>query len=87
MPHPASPAATIAARVTPVEAALLTDRHPDTVYAALATGELHGAQRTKGGRWKIRVACLEAWADGAKCEHQASASNVVELDTRRPVSA
>lgn len=50
-----------------MEAALLAECHPDTVRAALRSGELHGAQRSKGGTWKVRPACLDAWVDGVPC--------------------
>lgn len=40
-----------------------------TVQKALEAGELHGGQKVKNGRWSIRLACLDAWLDGEKCEH------------------
>lgn len=64
--------------VSPFEVALLADRHVETVRDALRLGDLHGSQRVKGGAWKIRPACAEAWADSLPCEHQGEA--------RRPVS-
>lgn len=44
--------------------------HRDTVLKAVEAGELHGTQRKKNGRWRIHVACLDAWCGGDKCEHQ-----------------
>ncbi|HEY0889911.1 MAG TPA: helix-turn-helix domain-containing protein [Nocardioides sp.] len=44
--------------------------HPQTVRKACESGELHGSQRTKGGRWRIHRDCLDAWLRGEKCEHQ-----------------
>jgi hypothetical protein len=44
-----------------------------TILKALDAGELHGGQRKKHGRWSIRAECLDAWLDGAKCEHQTQA--------------
>lgn len=44
--------------------------HPQTVRKALASGDLHGRQRTAKGHWRIHVECLDAWAAGDKCEHQ-----------------
>lgn len=44
--------------------------HPVTVRKALEAGELHGAQRTTAGRWRIHVDCLDAWCGGEQCEHQ-----------------
>lgn len=48
--------------------------HVQTLLAALASGELHGSQRKTGGRWRIHVDCLDAWAGGEPCRHQAVAS-------------
>lgn len=56
------------------QAAEFTGRHPDTIRRALESGDLHGGQRKKNGRWSIRVTCLEAWVDGEKCEHQKEAA-------------
>ena len=68
------------ARLTPKEAAAIVRKHEVTIRVALTAGELHGAQRVKGGRWLIREDCLEAWLDGQKCEHQRG--NVTPI--RRP---
>lgn len=48
----------------------LVGAHPSTVLKALESGDLHGAQRKKKGRWRIHQDCLSAWALGEKCEHQ-----------------
>lgn len=63
-------ATTIPARLTVTEAAAAARRHRVTVLRALETGQLHGTQRVKGGRWLIRETCLDAWLDGVPCEHR-----------------
>lgn len=45
----------------------------DTIRRAAAVGDLHGGQRSAKGRWSFRLACLDAWLDGEKCEHQSQA--------------
>lgn len=57
-------------RLTPAQAAVVAQLHPQTIYLALESGELHGSQRVKRGRWSIRPGCLDAFLDGQKCEHQ-----------------
>jgi excisionase family DNA binding protein len=52
------------------QAAEYAGRHPVTIRAALEAGELHGTQRKRGGRWRMHVACLDAWLGGVECEHQ-----------------
>lgn len=64
-------------RFTVEQAAEVAQRHPKTVLKALAAGELHGSQRVKGGRWQVRVDCLDSWLDGMPCAHQ---SNVRALN-------
>lgn len=66
-------------RLTVAEAATAARRHPKTISNALRSGELHGAQRRKGGTWFVKETCLESWLDGEKCEHKA----VVNIDSRR----
>lgn len=44
--------------------------HRQTIVKAAEAGELHGEQRITGGRWKFRLACLEAWMAGEPCEHK-----------------
>jgi hypothetical protein len=44
--------------------------HPETVLKALEAGKLHGYQRKKKGRWRIHIACLDAWCAGEQCQHQ-----------------
>lgn len=61
-------------RLTVAEAALVARRHPVTMRRALESGELHGTQRVAGGRWTIKSKCLDAWADGERCEHQLTVS-------------
>ena len=61
-------------RFNTAQAADYADCHVDTIRRACETGNLHGGQRTKNGRWSIRRECLEAWLDGDKCEHQAVAA-------------
>lgn len=57
-------------RYTTAQAAEYASCAPCTVLRALESGQLHGGQRVKQGRWSIRAACLDAWLDGEKCEHQ-----------------
>lgn len=59
-------------RFSTAEAASHARCHVVTIRKACESGELHGTQRTKNGRWSIRLTCLEAWLDGEKCEHQAA---------------
>lgn len=35
-----------------------------TIYRALESGELHGHQRTRHGRWQIHPAAVDAWVRG-----------------------
>lgn len=35
-----------------------------TVYRALESGELHGHQRKRGGRWQIHPEAVDAWVRG-----------------------
>lgn len=79
VPHPP-----LVQRVTVQEAAALSRRHPVTVYRALEDGSLHGAQQVKGGRWLIRLECLDAWIDSTQCDHQAQGqADVISLADRR----
>lgn len=55
---------------TVAEAALKAKRHPETLRDALRAGELHGGQAGRGGSWRIREDCLEAWLSGEKCAHR-----------------
>lgn len=52
------------------DAAAYAGNHPVTLRKAFESGELHGSQRTKNGRWRVHVDCLDAWCAGVKCEHQ-----------------
>ena len=71
-------------RLTVAEAAEEGRKHPITVRRALESGELHGSQRVRGGRWTVEEPCLSAWLSGAECEHQkAAARTVVPLLPRR----
>lgn len=57
-------------RFSTSQAADYASCHRDTILKALESGALHGGQRTKNGRWSIRLTCLESWLDGQQCEHQ-----------------
>ncbi|WP_194521943.1 helix-turn-helix domain-containing protein [Cellulosimicrobium sp. JZ28] len=72
-------------RLTVAEAAEEGRKHPITVRRALESGELHGSQRVKGGRWTIEESCLSAWLAGETCEHQraTATSTVVPFRRRR----
>jgi len=52
------------------QAAVAAGRHRDTIKRALESGDLHGSQRCKGGRWWIRAECFNAWLSGGRCVHQ-----------------
>lgn len=67
MPNPAH---LPAQRLTVPEVAAASRRHLVTVRRDLESGALHGTQKTKGGRWLVRTECLDAFLDGAPCEHQ-----------------
>jgi excisionase family DNA binding protein len=56
------------------QAAEYAGKHVDTIRKACESGELHGGQRTKNGRWAIRRECLDAWLDAKPCEHQKAAA-------------
>ncbi len=62
----------IATQYTPTEAAAVARQHVVTIRLRLEAGQLHGYQRTRGGRWLIDEACLSAYLRGEKCEHQAA---------------
>jgi len=57
-------------RFNTAQAADFVGCHPQTIRKALEAGELHGGQRKTKGRWSVRRDCLEAWVEGAECEHQ-----------------
>jgi excisionase family DNA binding protein len=50
--------------ITPREAAQQARLSAYTIYVALESGELHGHQRTRGGRWQINPAAVDAWIRG-----------------------
>ncbi len=66
-------------RLTVKEAALAARRHPKTIQKALESGELHGSQRAPRHKWLIQTACLDAWIEGALCEHM---DNLIRLSQR-----
>lgn len=72
---------TLAHRFTVKEVAVVVRKHPVTVRNLLVSGELHGTQSGKGGRWTIREDCAAAFADGEKCAHQLG--NVTSIKNRR----
>jgi hypothetical protein len=47
--------------------------HVDTIRKALESGDLHGSQRKKNGRWLVQRECLDSWLGGNPCEHQRTA--------------
>lgn len=67
-------------RLTTAEAASVARRHPVTIRRALEGQELHGRQSMVGGRWLIRLDCLESWIDGDLCAHQ---QNVTPISRSR----
>lgn len=50
--------------LTPQQAATAAQREITTVYKALESGELHGHQRKRGGRWSIHAGVIGAWIRG-----------------------
>lgn len=38
--------------------------HVVTVRKALESGELHGHQRKRGGRWLVAASAVDAWVQG-----------------------
>ncbi|WP_350317230.1 helix-turn-helix domain-containing protein [Prescottella equi] len=53
--------------LTVQESAEYAKNHPNTIYRALASGELVGAKKRKKGRtghWRIRQSDLDAWIAG-----------------------
>ncbi len=76
------PVLAVEQRLTAPEAAEASRRHPVTIRKALEDGRLHGTQQGKGGRWTIRVSCLDAWLDGVPCTHQRPAATVTPIGAR-----
>lgn len=68
--------------LTPIQAAVEAGRHKTTVYEALESGELHGHQRKRGGRWQIHSDVIGAWIRGTD-QHQACGCPSV-TSIRRP---
>lgn len=40
-----------------------------TIADLCRSGEIHGHQRKRGGKWRIHVDCLNAWAMNKPCPH------------------
>ncbi|MFI9817597.1 excisionase family DNA-binding protein [Saccharothrix variisporea] len=40
------------------------NRHKVTVRRALESGEMHGHQTGRGGRWSVAAAAIDAWVQG-----------------------
>lgn len=57
-------AAPLAEWMTSQQAADYSGRHQATVHRALESGELHGHQSGRGGRWQIKRAAVDAWITG-----------------------
>lgn len=47
-----------------LEAAHYAECHRQTIANALRDRELQGVQRLKGGRWKTKLAWVDAWLAG-----------------------
>jgi hypothetical protein len=54
--------------LTPRQVANRVHRSIDAVYEALQSGELHGHQRKRKGRWTVRPAAADAWNAGGNSE-------------------
>lgn len=70
-------------RLTVEEAAADARVHPETIRDACRSGELHGSQRIKRGRWTVEEPCLSAWLAGEECEHQRTAATSTVVPIRR----
>lgn len=70
-------------RLTVEEAAADARVHPETIRDACRSGELHGSQRIKRGRWTVEVPCLAAWLAGEECEHRRTAATSTVVPFRR----
>ena len=49
---------------TPQKVSESAGRHITTVWLALESGELHGHQRARRGRWSIHPDAVDAWIRG-----------------------
>jgi excisionase family DNA binding protein len=72
----------MSARLQVDEIAEYARRHPGTIRRLLESGELHGSQPVKGGRWSAREECIDAYLDGVPCPHRES-SNVTPIGRQR----
>lgn len=84
--RPLTPAADLPkrpVRLTVEEAAADARVHPETIRDACRSGELHGSQRIKRGRWTVEATCLTAWLAGEQCEHQHAAATTTVVPFRR----
>ncbi|MEF2979049.1 helix-turn-helix domain-containing protein [Subtercola sp. YIM 133946] len=62
------------------ETATYARRHPNTIRRLLESGELHGSQPRKGGRWLVKEECVDAYLDGVPCPHK---QNVTSIGQKR----
>lgn len=58
-------------------------RDPSTVRLAAERGELHGHQRTAGGRWSFAPAAVDAYVQGLDDHAQREACGCVRLRSVR----
>ena len=70
-------------RLTVEEAAADARVHPETIRDACRSGQLHGSQRIKRGRWTVEEPCLSAWLAGAECEHRRAPATSTVVPFRR----
>ena len=70
-------------RLTVEEAAADARVHPETIRNACRSGELHGSQRVKRGRWTVEEPCLWAWLAGEGCEHERAIATSTVVPLRR----
>ncbi|MEU0515835.1 helix-turn-helix domain-containing protein [Amycolatopsis sp. NPDC006125] len=67
---------------TPAEAASYARCSRNRVHLALESGELHGHQARKGGRWRIKREAVDAWIQGLDESQAAALCGCIQL---RPV--
>ena len=50
--------------LTTAEAARYSRRHPQTLLAAMRSGQLRASQRSRNANWRIQLLDLQRWVDG-----------------------
>lgn len=68
--------------LTPAQVAEHTGRHIVTIWRALESGQLHGHQGKRGGRWSVDPAAVDAYMRGLDSRDPCCGSRVVPLRRR-----